>query len=285
MKFRFISAEQAFPIAFMCRQLGVSRSGFYAWRKRPEAPRVKRDRELLRHISGEFHAHPRGCGSRPVVHALRSAGQRVSRRRVRRLMAQAHLRHRLKRRHVRTTHSAHTHGFAKHLLKRRFDVGQPNQVWASDITYLATQRGWCYLAVVIDLGSRRVVGWKVAPTMEQELVLGALRAAIAERRPAPGLIHHSDRGVQYAAYAHRALLRQHGLKCSMSRKGNCWDNAVVESFFSAFKREVPYDHVFEDWREVDRVAFEYIDAFYNTRRRHSSLGYMAPNEYERCLAA
>jgi putative transposase len=285
VKFRFIGAEQAFPIAFMCRQLGVSRSGFYAWRKRPEAPRVERDRELLRHITGEFHAHPRGCGSRPVLNALRGAGQRVSRRRVVRLMAQGHLRHRLKRRFVRTTNSAHEHAFARHLLKRCFEIGRPDRVWASDITYVATKRGWCYLAVVIDLGSRRVVGWKVAPTMEQELVLGALRAAIATRRPAPGLIHHSDRGVQYAARAHRALLRQHGLKCSMSRKGNCWDNAVVESFFSAFKREAGYDGILEDWRHLDRVAFEYIDAFYNTRRPHSALGYVAPNEYERRLAA
>jgi putative transposase len=285
VKFRFISAEQAFPIAFMCRQLGVSRSGFYAWRKRPEPRRVERDRELLRHISTEFHAHPRGCGSRPVMHALRSSGHRVSRRRVVRLMGQADLRHRLKRRFVRTTDSAHKHGFAKHLLKRRFEAGQTNRVWASDITYVATKRGWCYLAVVIDLGSRRVVGWKAAATMEQELVLGALRAAIEERRPAAGLIHHSDRGVQYAGRAHRDLLLQHGLVCSMSRKGNCWDNAVVESFFSAFKRETAYDGLLEDLNHLDRVAFEYIDAFYNTRRRHSSLGYVAPDEYERRLAA
>lgn len=285
MKFRFISAEQAFPVAMMCRLLGVSSSGFYAWRKRPESARTQQDRALMRHIEDEFRAHPRGCGSRPVVHSLRKNGHAVSRRRVTRLMAKADLRHRLKRRFARTTDSKHTKRIAKNLLKRKFDVGQPNQVWASDITYLHTKRGWCYLAVVIDLGSRRVVGWKVAPTMEQELVLDALRAAIADRCPRPGLIHHSDRGVQYAGDAHRALLAQHKLLCSMSRKGNCWDNAVVESFFSTLKRELPHDHVPEDWREVDRIAFAYIEAFYNTRRRHSAIGYVAPNEYERRLAA
>jgi transposase InsO family protein len=286
VKFEFIFTEQAaFPIAFMCRQLHVSRSGYYAWRKRPESPRVRRDRELLPHVLHEFYSHPRGCGSRPVVAGLREGGHPVSRRRVVRLMAQAGLRHWLKRRYARTTNSAHSKPIARNRLKRRFDVGAPNRAWVADLTYIATRLGWVYLAVIIDLGSRCVVGWKVAPTMEQELVLGALRSAIERRRPAPGLIHHSDRGIQYAARAHRDLLKQHGILCSMSRKGDCWDNAVVESFFSAFRREALPDGLLEDWRHLDRLAFRYIEGFYNTRRRHSALGYVAPNEYERRLAA
>jgi transposase InsO family protein len=199
-------------------------------------------------------------------------------------MAEAGLRHRLKRRFARTTDSAHTKRVARNVLKRAFEPGPPNKAWGADITYIHTKRGWSYLAAVLDLGSRRVVGWKVAPHMEQSLVVDALRAAIRQRRPPPGLIHHSDRGVQYAADDHRELLAEHGLICSMSRKGNCWDNAVVESFFSTLKRELPNDHVFEDWREVDRAVFAYIEAFYNPRRRHSAIGYLAPNEYERLVA-
>ena len=285
MKFQFILAEQAFPVALMCRLLDVSKSGYYAWCKRPESNRARQDRELTELVRAEFQAHPRGCGSRPIVHELREQGHGVSRRRVTRLLAEARLRHRLKRRGARTTNSAHTQRIAKNVLDRRFEAGPPNRVWASDITYVWTKRGFSYLAVVIDIGTRRVVGWKVGPTMEQGLVLEALQAAILERRPPPGLIHHSDRGVQYASDAYRALLVEHGIVCSMSRKGNCWDNAVVESFFSTLKRELPNEEVFEDLTMVDRAVFAYIAAFYNTRRRHSALGYLSPSKYESRIAA
>jgi transposase InsO family protein len=159
-------------------------------------------------------------------------------------------------------------------------VGSPNKVWASDITYLQTKRGWAYLAVVLDLGTRKVVGWNVSPSLEQDGAIAALQSAIEIRGPNPGLTHHSDRGVQYAGDAYRALLARNGIACSMSRKGNCWDNAVVESFFSSLKRELGRDAPFEDWRDADRAVFEYIESYYNTRRRHSALGYISPNRYE-----
>ena len=285
MKYAFIDEEKAFPVAFMCTHLGVSRSGYYAWRTRGPSRHADRDAALTAFARAEFARYPRGCGSRVVHGALRHAGHVTSRKRLMRLMAAAHLRCRLKRRHVRTTNSQHTQRIAPNVLQRRFEVGVPNRVWASDITYLLTSTGWAYLAVVIDLGTRKVVGWDVSPTMEHGLVVRALEQALATRRPPPGLVHHSDRGVQYASTAYQALLAQHGIVCSMSRKGNCWDNAVVESFFGALKRELPHDDRPADWREAERRVFAYIAAHYNTTRRHSTLGYLSPTAYEAQQAA
>lgn len=285
MKFAFIDEEKAFPIEFMCRLLEVSKSGYYAWRNRERSAHDLRDDELVPVMRATFDTYPRGCGSRMLLGALRTAGYSVSRKRVVRLMAENQMRHRLKRRFARTTDSRHKKRVARNVLKRRFAVGQPNKAWASDITYLPTRRGWVYLAVVIDLGTRRVVGWAVGPTMEQELVLRALRDAIYERRPEPGLVHHSDRGVQYASAEHRTLLAEHGMICSMSRKGNCWDNAVVESFFGCLKREMPEDDIAADWREAERRVFSYVAGHYNSTRLHSALDYVSPNRYEELLAA
>lgn len=288
MKFDFIAAENAhhqFDVKFMCRELGVSTSGFYASQQRGFSQRELDDLELIPLIHAEFKKHPRGCGSRMITGALRAAGIAISRKRVVRLMSEANLRHRLKRRFVKTTNSKHTRPVAPNVLNRAFDVGEPNKVWASDITYIYTRAGWAYLAAVLDLGSRKVVGWQVGPTMEGELVLSAMRQALDARGPAPGLIHHSDRGTQYASIAYQAMLGEHDIECSMSRRGNCWDNACVESFFSTLKRELPNDHVFEDWRDVERAVFAYVEAYYNTRRPHSALGYRTPNEYERLHAA
>lgn len=285
MKFAFIASEKAFKIAFMCRMLEVSRSGYYSWLARPMSDRAVEDDELAPMLHDEFGKTPRGCGSRTLVGALRARGRRVSRRRVTRLMAQERLRHRLKRRFARTTNSRHDEPIAANLLKRAFAPGVPNKVWVGDITYIATKRGWVYLAVLMDLGSRRVVGWNVSPSMEQGVALRALTAAVNDRRPPPGLIHHSDRGSQYAARAYREQLAENGIVCSMSRKANCWDNAVAESFFSTLKRELPNDELPEDWRHVERLVFEYVEAHYNTNRRHSVLGYVSPNEYERQHAA
>jgi transposase InsO family protein len=284
VKFAFIDEEKAhFSISFMCRELEVSRSGYYAWCTRPESRRAERDRSLVPLIHAEFRKYPRGCGSRPVMHALRDAGACVSRKRVVRLMAQERLRHRLKRRFVVTTESHHVNPTAPNLLRRCFAVGAPNLAWASDITYLPTRRGWAYLAAILDVGSRKVVGWNVGPRLDEKLTLTALRLAIEERRPAHGMLHHSDRGVQYASHAYRALLAEHAIVCSMSRKGNCWDNALVESFFSSLKRELPNDD-FADWRDAERAVFDYVAAHYNSHRRHSALGYVTPNEYERMSA-
>lgn len=287
MKFDFISAENAkgqFDVSFMCRELGVSRSGYYARESRGLCQRDLDDLELVPLIHAEFHKHPRGCGSRMVMGSLRLQGYSVSRKRVVRLMAEENLRHRLKRRFVRTTQSKHDKPIAKNVLDREFAVGTPNKVWASDITYVHTRRGWAYLAATLDLGSRKVVGWSVGPTMDEQLPLAALEVALSHRDPPSGLIHHSDRGTQYAGHAYQQMLAAHGAVCSMSRKGNCWDNACVESFFSSLKRELPNEHAFEDWREVEQAVFAYIEAYYNSRRPHSALGYRTPNEYERQAA-
>jgi putative transposase len=285
VKFDFIAAEKAqFEVEFMCRMLEVSSSGYYASRKRTMCERAQHDRRLVQLIHAAFAKHPRGCGSRMVMGELRAQGHNVSRKRVVRLMAQEGLRCRLKRRFVRTTNSKHSSKLAPNVLKRRFEPGAPNKVWASDITYLHTKQGWTYLAVVLDVGSRKVVGWNVGTTMEESLVLSALRQSLEARGPAPGLVSHSDRGVQYAANEYRRVHEENGWICSMSRKGNCWDNAVVESFFSTLKRELPNDQPFEDWRDVERALFAYIDGYYNTTRRHSTLGYRSPNEYEQHVA-
>jgi transposase InsO family protein len=288
VKFDFIAAENAhhqFDVAFMCRELEVSRSGYYASRTRGLCRRVLADLALVVLIHAEFAKHPRGCGSRMIQGALHQQGYSVSRKRIVRLMSEENLRHRLRRRFVCTTQSQHDKPVTKNILDRAFEVGEPNKIWASDITYIHTRRGWAYLAVTLDLGSRKVVGWSVAPSMTEDLPLTALRTAFLSQQPPAGLIHHSDRGTQYASHAFGRLLAQHGAVSSMSRKGNCWDNACVESFFSTLKRELPNDHVFEDWREVEHAVFAYIDAHYNTRRPHSALGYRTPNEYERLQAA
>jgi putative transposase len=285
VKFAFISAEKAqFGVAYLCRQLDVSRSGYYAWCHRDDSERVRADRALVQLVRAEFDRHPRGCGSRPITHALRRRGQPIGRKRVVRLMAQEKLRHRLRRRFARTTDSRHTHRVSGNVVKRLFDVGTPDKVWAGDITYLHTKRGWAYLAALLDLGTRKVVGWKVGPSLDHGLALGAFEMAVTDRRPPPGVVHHSDRGVQYACDAYRASLQRHGFVSSMSRKGDCWDNAVVESFFSTLKRELPAN-VLEDWQHADRAVFEYIAAYYNSRRAHSTLGYLTPNEYERAVVS
>jgi putative transposase len=287
VKFDFIAAENAqqrFEVKFMCGELGVSTSGFYAYRKRGISQRKRDDLALVPLVHAEFKKHTRGCGSRMVTGALRAQGHAVSRKRVVRIMAEEKLQHRLKRRFVSSKRSKRESSFAPNLLEQKFDVGAPNKVWASDITYVHTRHGWAFLAAVLDLGSRKVVGWHVAPTMEEHLVLTALEHAIVQRNPPPGLIHHSDRGTQYTAHAYQRLLAEHEMVCSMSRHGDCWDNACVESFFSTLKRELPNDHVFNDWRDLERAVFAYVEAHYNTRRPHSALGYRTPNEYEQAAA-
>lgn len=284
MKFAFIAAENAqkqFEVTFMCRELGVSRSGFYASRARGLSDRAREDLELVPLIKEEFDKHKRGCGTRMVRGGLRQRDRKVGRNRIRRLMREEKLRHRLKRRFVVTTQSKRDELFADNVLNRAFEVGDPDKVWAGDITYIHTLRGWIYLAVILDLGSRKVVGWHVAPTLEEDLVLRALDQALAQREPPPGLLHHSDRGTQYTARSYQKRLADHGIVCSMSRRANCWDNSCVESFFSTLKRELPNDHAFRDHREVETAVFEYIDAFYNTRRPHSALDYRTPNAYEK----
>ena len=270
-----------FSIAFMCRQLGVARSGYYAWCRRGESRRAAANRKLLVHIR-TAHQLGRGEYGSPRVHReLRAGGHEVGRHRVARLMRQDRLFGRKRRRFVHTTDSAHSHRIAPNTLQRRFKPAAPNRVWAADITYVPTRQGWLYLAVVLDLFSRRVVGWHMSSRLDQQLTLSALEMALISRRPKPGLLHHSDRGVQYASDAYQQLLTSSGALCSMSRKGNCWDNAVVESFFNTLKTGLGHDVDFTDREQATQAIFEYVEIFYNRQRRHSSLDYVSPTEYER----
>ncbi len=281
MKFEFIDAQKAlFPVEFMCEQLGVSRSGYYAWKQRPECERDKADQALAEVVT-QVHQESRGRYGSPRVHAeLRARGQRVGRKRVARLMSQRGLVARKKRRFARTTDSRHNQPVAPNLLERDFSPGQPNSTWATDITYVGTRQGWLYLAVVMDLFSRRGVGWSMSQQIDRYLVLNALDMALQGRQPPRGLLHHSDRGSQYASTDYQQALATRGIQCSMSRKGNCWDNAVVESFFSSLKLELVYTTDFAT-REQARVAlFDHIEVFYNRQRRHSSLGFMSPADFE-----
>ena len=282
MKYAVIAAHvRLFSVVLMCRVLGIAPSGYYAWLQRSPSKKATQDSVLLTHVRASFRASRRRYGS-PRVHAdLRAAGHRVARKRVARLMRQDGLRARLRRRFVRTTQSRHKLPIAPNVVARAFEVSAPNQVWVSDLTYLRTQTGFVYMAVVLDLFARRVVGWTVSENLDADIAVEALRRALA-LRPAPvGMIHHSDRGIHYACADYRALLQRHAITPSMSRKGNCLDNAVAESFFSSFCFEVELDANWRDVHDVDRAASEYIDGFYNPQRRHSHNQYLSPVDFER----
>ena len=262
----------------MCRVLEVSRSGYYAARRRSRAePAVC---EAVVQLKAAFAASGGVYGSRRLRTAVASRGVVMGIYRVRRLMRQNGLRSAWKRKFVHTTDSKHALPISPNVLDRQFNPTQPNRAWVSDITYIRTRSGWLYLAVVLDLFARKVVGWAMAPDMQATLVCRALQLAIVQRRPAPGLIVHSDRGSQYASAVHQALLTKHGLVGSMSRKGNCWDNAVAESFFATLKTECVYPRRFATRAEARETIFEFIEVFYNARRRHSSIGYVSPVDFE-----
>jgi len=281
VKFACIEAEKAcFPVALMCVMLGVTRSGFYAWRRRAPSRRNIEDQRIGIEVAESHRRSRRRYGS-PRVHAeLRQNGRRVGRKRVARLMRQQGLYARPKRKWRRTTMSDHRQPVAPNLLDRRFSAEAPNTAWVSDITYIWTREGWLYLAAILDLFSRRVVGWATSPRIDTELCVRALRTALQARRPAPGLIFHSDQGVQFDAEAFRALLLDHEAVLSMSRRGNCWDNAPAESFWSTFKAEAVEEEDFETRAVAHDAVFEYIEGFYNPRRKHSRLGFMSPVEFE-----
>jgi transposase InsO family protein len=273
-------------VLLMCRVLEVTRSGFYAWLKSVPSARARTE-ERLRVEVRAIHTMSRGRYGSPRIHAeLQERGERVSRKRVARLMSQEGLRGKKRRRFKVTTNSNHTYPVAPNVLDRKFDVdevGAPDQVWAADITYVPTREGWLYLAIVLDLASRLVVGWSMGETLESSLAVDALNMALQRRRPAAGLLHHSDRGVQYASNDYRALLEGKKVVASMSRKGNCWDNAVAESFFATVEIELIQD---EDWHtrnEARGAIFEFIEVWYNRQRRHSSLKYQTPAEFDKRL--
>jgi transposase InsO family protein len=280
MKFAFIQAEKAsFPVAVLCRVLQVSRQGFYASQRRPEPARQVVDRRLSVEIAA-IHAASRRCYGSPRIHAeLRASGQCTSRKRVARLMRASGLVAR-RRRHFRVPKPSTTLATVGNVLDRQFRAPAPNRRWVTDITYLTTVQGWLYLAVVLDLFSRRVVGWATSDRLGEGLALEALTMSLARRRPAGGLVHHSDRGPQYVSDQYSSLLARHGIVMSLSRPGNCWDNAVAESFFATLKVELVYEARWLTRAAAERALFDYIEVFYNGQRRHSSLGYLSPRAFE-----
>jgi putative transposase len=280
VRFAFIESEKAsFAIAFMCRHLGVTKSGFYAWRRRPESARARQDRRLAV-LTKEAHETGRQTYGSPRVHReLKAKGIAISRKRVIRLMQRLGLKGKTRRGWVRTTDSNHSFPVAPNLLARDFRATAPNQRWVCDITYLRTREGWLYLAAVLDLFSRRIVGWAVSAVIDRHLVLRALETAIKRRCPDAGLLHHSDRGSQYASEDYQNALAARGITCSMSRRGDCYDNAAMESWFGTLKTEL--GDFFDTHADGKRRLFDYIEVFYNGKRRHSSLGYVSPVDFER----
>ena len=283
MKFAFIKGHllPEFPVEVCCEVLEVSRSGYYAWRDRPAGARERRREELTRKVRAA-HRENRGVyGSPRIFRALKAGGETACENTVAKVMREAGIRAKTKRKFVpRTTDSAHAQPVARNLLGRDFAAELPDRKWAADITYVPTAEGWLYLAAVLDLCSRKVVGWSMAAHMRTGLVADALKMAVARRRPGGGLLHHSDRGSQYASDGYRHLLRSHGIDCSMSGRGDCWDNAAMESFFATLKTELVNHERYETREQARASIFEYIEVFYNRRRLHSSLGYVSPERFE-----
>ena len=273
------------PVRKLCRTLGVARSAYYAAQKKAGRPRARENVRLSGKAREVFEASGRTYGSPRVAVALRRAGERCGRHRVARLMRRAGLRARQKRRfRPRTTDSRHLCPIApNHLAERAQPPTRPGEVWQADITYVATKEGWLYVAGVLDACSRKIVGWAADEAMPTALIARAFERAVASRQPVPGLLHHSDRGSQYASDAYRALLRRHGVIPSMSRAGNCYDNAKMESFWATMKTELIGDHVFASRAEAKSALFRYIEVFYNRTRLHGALGFYSPVDFEHNL--
>jgi len=283
VKFAFIDEEKAtWPVDAMCDVLSVSRSGFYAWKMRPTSPRALEDAELVVEIKAAHKAGRGNYGSPRVFRALRKRGKRIGKKRVERLMRQEGIAGKKRKKFCVTTDSRHADPIAPNIVQRHFDAPVPNAVWVTDVTYVWTHEGWLYLAAILDLCSRRVVGWATSANNDTELALDALKRAGC-RMPLVGLVHHSDRGSVYASEAYRRALKALGAVASMSRKGDCWDNAVAESFFATIKGEMIDDLEFETRAEASVAISDYIDAFYNVSRLHSTIGYVSPIEFELML--
>ena len=286
MRFRFIQEyRETFPVGQLCRHLEVSRSGFYAWARRPHSDRDRANAELVQQIHA-VHRENRGVyGSPRVYRALRNAGHNAGRHRVARLMRLEGLRGKAARRFRFIATRRTDFPAAPDLVRRKFRADAPDRLWVADITQVRTREGWLFLAAILDVFSRRIVGWATSDKAENAVAAEALRIALAQRRPAPGLIHHSDRGSQYASADYQDLLERHGNRCSMSRAGNCLDNAMAESFFHSLKVEWLYHFVIRSRAHARSLVFDYIEGFYNRSRLHSSLGYRSPETYETVSAA
>lgn len=285
MTFHFIDqARQEFPAHRLCKVLGVSQSGYFAWKDRPASRRQREDMVMLAHVRSAYALSHETYGSPRMTRELQDRGLAIGRRRTARLMRENGLQARQKRRFKRTTDSQHALPVAPNIIDQDFDATGPNQKWSVDISYVWTREGWLYLAVVIDLFSRRIVGWAVGDRLHRELAINALRKAIVLRRPKPGLIHHSDRGSQYCSLDYQALLRSKGILISMSGKGNCYDNAMVETFFKTLKSELIWRTSYQTRSQATIAIARYIDGFYNPTRRHSALDYLSPAQFERLAA-
>jgi putative transposase len=285
MKFAFIQSDLSeYPITLCCDVLEVSVSGYHAWRKRPISQRRQRAEKLVEKIQ-RVHRENRGVyGSPRVCQSLKSQGETVCVNTVARVMKARKIRAKIKKKFVpRTTDSNHTQPVADNVLDRQFTAERPNQKWTTDITYVPTDQGWLYVAGVLDLCSRKIVGWAMADHMKTDLVSGALKMAVEHRRPEKGLLHHSDRGVQYTSEDYLYLLQSHEMQVSMSGKGDCWDNAVIESFWATLKTELVNHEHYMTFAQAQQSIFEYIEVFYNRKRLHSSLGYVSPEAFEASL--
>lgn len=281
MKYQFIAKHNGkFPVGRICALLGVSRSGYYAWKKRKPTSREHEIQILIEHIRRVYQKSRRTYGSPRVWAQLKKLGYVYNRKTIARLMRQEGLRGMRKYRRVITTDSKHRFPVAPNLLNREFQAEAPNQKWVADITYISTNEGWLYLAGVLDLFSRKVVGWEMSNHIDSDMVEKALRMALYRRQPDFGLLHHSDRGSQYASHQIREILDANRIQVSMSRKGDCYDNAVMESFFGTLKNEWVHYQKYKTRSYARTDIFGYIEGFYNTVRLHSSLGYLSPNEYE-----
>ena len=281
MRFVFIHAERAlYPVRVLCTVLEVSRSGYYAWFDRPEPVRMAEDAQLAVEIAAAHNRSRATYGSPRVHRELRAKGWRVGRKRIERLMRDRGIQARRKKRFRRTTDSKHANPIAPNVLGREFEVKAANAVWVTDVTCVWTDEGWVFLAAMLDLFARRVVGWAASATNDTELALAALGNALRDRNPGPGLVHHSDRGSPYASGDYRRALERRGIVASMSRKGDCWDNAVAESFFATIKAELIEHTVYATRDAAIASIADYIEHFYNPQRRHSYLDYISPIEFE-----
>jgi putative transposase len=282
MKFTFIDRTKTeFPVQRLCDVLGVSQSGYFSWKSRPACRRQRDDMILLAHVRSAFAVSNGTYGSPRMTRELQDSGLTVGRRRTSRLMRENGLKARQKRRFKRTTDSEHDWPIAPNLLDQDFVAERPDEKWGADISYIWTREGWLYLAVIIDLFGRRVVGWSTSDRLHRGLPLAALHKALVMRRPKASLIHHSDRGSQYCSTDYQAELKRHGIQISMSGKGNCYDNAMVETFFKTIKSELVWRTIFYTREQAKTAIARYIDGFYNATRRHSALNFISPIQFEK----
>jgi transposase InsO family protein len=281
MKYQFIeNYRSSFAVEKMCLALKISKSGYYAWRDRPKSKRDLANEKLDHHIRTIYEQNKGRCGSPRITEALNDQEIACSENRVAARMRKNNIKAKTKKRFKVTTHSKHKHPISANLLNQDFTAQHPDQVWVSDITYLWTREGWLYLAVILDLFSRRIVGWAMSHRLGQEFVLNAFQQALWRRRPGSGVIFHSDQGVQYACTAFRNLLKEHKFIQSMSGKGNCYDNAVAESFFHTLKTELVYFETYHTREDARNSVFEYIETYYNRFRMHSTINYCSPVQFE-----